>query len=360
MLNQQLSRSLLFVLQGTISNSNGVSKTQVYYPRPRSYSAGSQSVAPPNSKRLSAPVTTSSNTPPVKVIRINTSAARAYGKTKSLEEGKKALASPTSTSTLRYKTELCRPFQDSGFCKYGDKCQFAHGEPDLRCLPRHPKYKTELCRTYHTRGICPYGSRCHFIHSVEEARKAQLEMSGCGGGTAPIKSPTKRTLSFTMPLSPSLDSGISSPDDYQRGKYFDFPNNDHSSSGSDGDFGELEQSLEQDTFFQPGQDLVTSPDSYDVEIFNMGQGESPTKPVPLVLNGMAPPPATEVCNIQNLLVHMSMEDPVSSPRSLTSSHRLPVFDDMMNTKSESALLDMKSDTEVQSPSKLVKFFNNAA
>jgi len=67
-----------------------------------------------------------------------------------------------------------------------------------------------------------------------------------------------------------------------------------------------------------------------------------------------------MCNIQNLLVHMSMEDPISSPRSLTSSHRLPVFDDIMNTKSESALLDMKSEADASSPSKLVKFFNNAA
>jgi len=32
----------------------------------------------------------------------------------------------------RYKTELCRPFQESGHCKYGDKCQFAHGKDELR------------------------------------------------------------------------------------------------------------------------------------------------------------------------------------------------------------------------------------
>ncbi len=361
-----------------MSNANGINKTQVYYPRPRSFSAGSPSITTSNSKRLSAPVTSSSSgTPSVKVIRINT-AMKAYGKAKSLEEGKKSLASPTSTSTLRYKTELCRPFQDSGFCKYGDKCQFAHGEQDLRSLPRHPKYKTELCRTYHTRGLCPYGSRCHFIHCVDEARKAQMEAAsgGCGngsGGALPMKSPTKRTLSFTMPLSPSLDSGISSPDDYQRGKYFDFPNNDQSSSGSsEGDCVDLEQSLEQDTFFQPyhpssGQELVTSPDMYmDLDIFNMGRPESPTKPLPtpLALNNTVAPPAedypTEVCNIQNLLAKMSMEDPVSSPRSLTSSHRLPVFDNIMNTRSETALLDMKADTEAQSPSKLVKFFNQPA
>lgn len=69
---------------------------------------------------------------------------------------------PTTTSTLsvpgthshgcvtRYKTELCRPFTETGKCKYGDKCQFSHGTNELRILMRHPKYKTDYCRTFHT------------------------------------------------------------------------------------------------------------------------------------------------------------------------------------------------------------------
>uniref|UniRef100_H3B7I7 mRNA decay activator protein ZFP36 n=1 Tax=Latimeria chalumnae TaxID=7897 RepID=H3B7I7_LATCH len=70
----------------------------------------------------------------------------------------------------RYKTELCRTFEESGTCKYGAKCQFAHGMEELRDVSRHPKYKTELCRTFHTIGFCPYGARCHFIHNAEEQR----------------------------------------------------------------------------------------------------------------------------------------------------------------------------------------------
>ncbi|XP_055986508.1 mRNA decay activator protein ZFP36L2-like, partial [Sorex fumeus] len=70
----------------------------------------------------------------------------------------------------RYKTELCRPFEESGACRYGDKCQFAHGGRELRLLARHPKYKTELCRTFHSAGLCPYGPRCHFIHNADERR----------------------------------------------------------------------------------------------------------------------------------------------------------------------------------------------
>lgn len=66
----------------------------------------------------------------------------------------------------RYKTELCRPFKETGECKYGEKCQFAHGENELRTVQRHPKYKTEYCRTFYGVGLCPYGSRCHFLHDL--------------------------------------------------------------------------------------------------------------------------------------------------------------------------------------------------
>ncbi|XP_023660158.2 mRNA decay activator protein ZFP36L2 [Paramormyrops kingsleyae] len=75
-------------------------------------------------------------------------------------------------NSTRYKTELCRPFEESGACKYGEKCQFAHGYHELRSLSRHPKYKTEPCRTFHTIGFCPYGPRCHFIHNADERRPA--------------------------------------------------------------------------------------------------------------------------------------------------------------------------------------------
>ncbi|XP_051953646.1 mRNA decay activator protein ZFP36L1-like [Xyrauchen texanus] len=85
-----------------------------------------------------------------------------------------SLASPrvlcvsTEPVSTRYKTELCRTYEESGTCKYGAKCQFAHGMEELRGLSRHPKYKTEPCRTFHSIGFCPYGARCHFIHNADE------------------------------------------------------------------------------------------------------------------------------------------------------------------------------------------------
>jgi hypothetical protein len=63
-----------------------------------------------------------------------------------------------------YKTELCRSFMETGFCRYHSKCQFAHGIEELRPVKRHPKYKTRLCKNFIENGTCPYGSRCRFIH----------------------------------------------------------------------------------------------------------------------------------------------------------------------------------------------------
>lgn len=73
-----------------------------------------------------------------------------------------------------YKTELCRSWLETGTCRYGSKCQFAHGEADLRPIPRHPKYKTEICKAFHTTGTCPYGTRCRFIHTKERDNEEWL------------------------------------------------------------------------------------------------------------------------------------------------------------------------------------------
>jgi len=97
--------------------------------------------------------------------------------------------SSSSSSSSRYKTELCRSFTESGLCKYGGKCQFAHGLDELRDLNRHPKYKTEPCRTFHTVGFCPYGIRCHFVHNNEEEEmKLALSRSSSSSGVPPPSS----------------------------------------------------------------------------------------------------------------------------------------------------------------------------
>lgn len=81
-------------------------------------------------------------------------------------------------STQLYKTELCRTFTEKGYCRYGAKCQFAHGLGELRQVQRHPRYKTEICNSYHQTGTCRYGHRCRFIHiSPEEDARLSLGLS---------------------------------------------------------------------------------------------------------------------------------------------------------------------------------------
>jgi butyrate response factor 1 len=59
-------------------------------------------------------------------------------------------------SSHRYKTELCKSFTETGVCRYGVKCQFAHGKEEIRPILRHPKYKTEVSFQYHTTALSKY------------------------------------------------------------------------------------------------------------------------------------------------------------------------------------------------------------
>lgn len=72
---------------------------------------------------------------------------------------------PQTARNNLYKTELCKHFTENGSCRYGTKCQFAHGEEELRGVLRHPKYKTTRCKAFMSTGRCMYGSRCRFIHT---------------------------------------------------------------------------------------------------------------------------------------------------------------------------------------------------
>ncbi|CAN9511585.1 unnamed protein product [Ophioblennius macclurei] len=120
--------------------------------------------------------------------------------------GASPASSSSSSSSSRYKTELCRSFTESGLCKYGGKCQFAHGSEELRDLNRHPKYKTELCRTFHTIGFCPYGIRCHFVHNGEEESRHALSRccSASSSSSSSSSSIPLQALSSSRPHRPPL------------------------------------------------------------------------------------------------------------------------------------------------------------
>lgn len=107
-----------------------------------------------------------------------------------------------AVETARYKTELCRPFEETGQCRYGGKCQFAHGMPELRSLNRHPKYKTELCRTFHTTGFCSYGQRCNFIHNDEERRGPASSTTNGVPAPPPVSANPSASI-MSLPISTS-------------------------------------------------------------------------------------------------------------------------------------------------------------
>lgn len=115
------------------------------------------------------------------------------------------------TKQCLYKTELCRSFEETTKCRYGAKCQFAHGKAELRPVLRHPKYKTEICKTFQSMGSCPYSNRCRFIHlNADEEHLAKSE------AMPPPPSPAPANAATPVPppspsLSPAPASAPSSP-----------------------------------------------------------------------------------------------------------------------------------------------------
>ena len=92
-------------------------------------------------------------------------------------------------SNPRYKTTLCKKYIQTQSCPYGEKCQFAHGEQELR--PPNPQipnnllynpgmgnkgnnnylnYKIVKCKNWEKDKTCKYGLHCTYAHGEEELR----------------------------------------------------------------------------------------------------------------------------------------------------------------------------------------------
>lgn len=69
-----------------------------------------------------------------------------------------------NVNTQLYKTELCASYIKMGICPYGNKCQFAHGENELKSVSRPPKWRSKPCANWSKFGSCRYGNRCCFKH----------------------------------------------------------------------------------------------------------------------------------------------------------------------------------------------------
>ena len=78
-------------------------------------------------------------------------------------------------STKLYKTEMCKNWVESAHCRYGKKCQFAHGHDELAqaraAVGMDSKTRTKNCRTFYKEKVCNYGSRCMFRHEHRHIRQ---------------------------------------------------------------------------------------------------------------------------------------------------------------------------------------------
>ncbi|QHS72360.1 putative mRNA-binding protein CTH1 [Saccharomyces paradoxus] len=90
-------------------------------------------------------------------------------KTTKLEPCRRApLDLPQLVNKTLYKTELCESFTIKGYCKYGNKCQFAHGLHELKFKKKSNNYRTKPCINWSKLGYCPYGKRCCFKHGDDK------------------------------------------------------------------------------------------------------------------------------------------------------------------------------------------------
>lgn len=97
-----------------------------------------------------------------------------YGHRCQYAHGEAELRVEDADKPSAYKTVRCRNFWEKGSCPYGKRCRFVHDEAvgfdddKARRVKRHPKYKTKICTTFTETGRCPYGDRCAFIHKRKE------------------------------------------------------------------------------------------------------------------------------------------------------------------------------------------------
>jgi len=89
-------------------------------------------------------------------------------------------AAGAGPSSPQWKTTLCKNYQEDGRCEFGGRCQFAHGQLELRTLAQNylqlnPQYKTILCSHFAEGGSgnCPQGNNCQFSHGPHELRMHQ-------------------------------------------------------------------------------------------------------------------------------------------------------------------------------------------
>ena len=98
---------------------------------------------------------------------------------------------PKGPNNPRYKTTLCKHYNSPQGCTYGEKCQFAHGNNEIRLnnsqyVPMIKKqnnmlnYKIAKCKNWEKDGTCKYGVHCTFAHGDTELRNKNENLYSIG------------------------------------------------------------------------------------------------------------------------------------------------------------------------------------
>ncbi|KAJ7946682.1 Zinc finger protein like [Quillaja saponaria] len=93
--------------------------------------------------------------------------------------------SSSSSGRSMYKKDICRSWEEAGNCRYGSKCQFAHGKEELRPTRFPIKNKSELnshknaqlSKSYTSTGSCPYGPQSRFAQQLKAAAETEAEVT---------------------------------------------------------------------------------------------------------------------------------------------------------------------------------------
>ena len=70
----------------------------------------------------------------------------------------------------KYKTELCKKFQNTGHCPYGFKCRFAHGNEELIVKNQGVNYKKSHVKHSKKKGTAPMDQDVVFSMMKENFR----------------------------------------------------------------------------------------------------------------------------------------------------------------------------------------------
>mmetsp|Transcript_3254 Transcript_3254/g.2718 ORF Transcript_3254/g.2718 Transcript_3254/m.2718 type:complete len:307 (+) Transcript_3254:3-923(+) len=93
---------------------------------------------------------------------------REKGKVILFEDVQQKSEGSTPKQKIKYKTEMCKNWVETGKCSYSVRCMFAHGYHQLSSSqakePAKISYKKTLCEKFHKESYCSYGSRCVYIH----------------------------------------------------------------------------------------------------------------------------------------------------------------------------------------------------